>query len=75
MENTDYTEQRRDLLQSIEREEDEVRIAVRELTGAARLQVDVAAHIRRFPTRWLVGGILLGAWIGAGLRHSRTRDP
>jgi len=61
---TDVSETREDLLQSIERDEEEVRVAVHELTDAARSSLDVREHIKKFPLAWAMGGFLVGAWLG-----------
>lgn len=62
---TDFAEQREDLRQSIARDEEEVRLAVRELTGAARSTFDVSEHIKKFPLAWVMGAFLVGAWLGS----------
>ena len=65
METTEFAEQREDLLQSIERDQEEVRVAVHELTGAARSTFDVREHIKKFPLTWTLGAFLIGAWFGS----------
>ena len=65
MEKTDFAEQREDLLQSIERDQEEVRVAVQELTGAAGSKLDVSEHIKKFPLTWAIGAFLVGAWLGS----------
>ena len=65
MDKPDFAEQREDLLQGIERDQEEVRVAVHELTGAARSTVNVREHIRRFPLTWAVGAFLVGLWLGS----------
>jgi len=62
---TDFAEQRDDLLQSIERDQEEVRVAVQELTGAARSKFNVSEHIKEFPLTWAIGAFLVGAWLGS----------
>ena len=77
MEKTDFAEQREDLLQSIERDQEEVRVAVQELTGAARSKLNVSEHIKEFPLTWAIGAFLVGAWLGsrgAPLNASRTKE-
>lgn len=64
MGSAEFAEQREDLLQSIERDEEEVRVAVQELTGAARSTLDLSEHIRKFPLTWAIGALLVGAWLG-----------
>ena len=62
---TDFAAQREDLLQSIERDQEDVRVAVHELTGAAGSKLDVSAHIRKFPLTWATGAFLVGVWLGS----------
>ena len=62
---TDFAEQREDLLQSIERDEEEVRVAVHALTGAAGSKLDVGQHIKEFPLTWALGAFLVGVWLGS----------
>jgi hypothetical protein len=62
---SDFAEQRRDLLQGIERDQEEVRVAVHELTGAAGSKLDVREYIKRFPLTWAIGAFLVGAWLGS----------
>lgn len=75
MENGDFAGQREDLLQLIEREEEEVRIALHELTDAAEQKLDsldVSERIRAAPLAWTVGAFLVGAWLGSrehSVRH------
>jgi len=66
VEKTDFGERREDLLQSIERDQEEVRVAMHELTGAAGSTLDVSEHIKRFPLTWAIGAFLVGAWLGSG---------
>ncbi|HXQ23264.1 MAG TPA: hypothetical protein VN812_16425 [Candidatus Acidoferrales bacterium] len=65
MDKTDFAEQRDDLLQSIERDQEEVRVAVHELTGAARSTFNVREHIQKFPLTWALGAFLVGVWLGS----------
>jgi len=62
---TDFAEQREDLLQSIEREQEAVCIAVQELSEAARSKLDVGEHIKKFPLTWATGAFLVGVWLGS----------
>lgn len=62
---TDFVEQRQDLLQGIERDEEGLRVAVHELTGAAGSKLDVAEHIKKFPLTWTIGAFLVGVWLGS----------
>ena len=65
MAKTDFAEQREELLQSIEREQEAVRVAVQELTDAARSKLDVGEHIKKFPLTWTLGALLIGVWLGS----------
>jgi hypothetical protein len=62
---TDFAEQREDLLQSIERHQEDVRVAVHELAGAARSKLNASAHIKEFPLTWTVGAFVVGVWLGS----------
>ena len=66
-----YTEQREHLLQSIEQDEEKVRVAMHELTGAAHFTVDVAERIKQLPLTCVIGACLVGAWLGS--RGARGR--
>ena len=65
MTDSEFTAQRDDLLQSIERDQEEVRLAVHELTGAAKSSLDVREHIKEFPLTWAIGALLVGMWLGS----------
>ncbi len=65
MDNTNFAEQREDLLQSIERDREEVRVALQELTGAAGFKLDVSERIKAFPLAWAIGAFLVGVWLGS----------
>lgn len=65
MEDNDIASQRENLLQSIERDEAEVRVAVHQLADAARSKLDVGERIKEFPLAWMIGAFLLGAWLGS----------
>lgn len=69
MDNTGFTEQRAVLLQSIEKDRQEVRVALRELTGAAEQTFDVSERIRAAPLAWTLGGLLVGIWLGSRTNH------
>lgn len=64
MDNIEFAEQREDLLQSIQRDEEEVRAAVQQLTTAARSHLEVREYIKAFPMSWMIGAFLVGAWLG-----------
>jgi hypothetical protein len=61
----DFAEQCEDLRQGIERDQEGVRVAMHELTGAAGSKVDVTEYIRRFPLTWAIGALLVGVWLGS----------
>jgi hypothetical protein len=71
VETADFTEERENLLQSIERDQEEVRVAVQELTGAARAKLSVNEQIKELPLTWAIGAFLVGAWLGS---RSAARD-
>ena len=62
---TDFAEQREDLRQGIERAQEQVRVAVHELTGAAGSTLDVSEYIKKFPLTWALGAFLVGVWLGS----------
>ena len=67
-----YLHQRDELLESIERDEEQVRLAARELTEAARETFDLGDYIRKGPIAWLIGGFVFGIWLGrSGLLWSK----
>lgn len=68
----DFAEQRAGLLLSIEREQDDLRVALHELTDAAGDKIDIAAYIRSSPLAWTLGAFLVGAWLGT--REAPDRD-
>ena len=65
VDNADFVEQREVLLESIKRDEQEVRGAIQELTAAARLQLNVRKCVEEFPLTWLIGSFLIGLWVGS----------
>jgi hypothetical protein len=69
VETADFAEQREDLLDLIAQDEEEVRIALHELTDAAEQKFDVSERIRQAPLAWAVGAFLVGAWLGSGREH------
>ena len=64
MDHTGFAEQREDLLESIEQEQEKVRIAVDQLTGAAGSKLDIGNPIKAFPLTCAIGAFLVGAWPG-----------
>jgi hypothetical protein len=66
VEDTPFVTQREDLLQSIERDEEEMRVAVQQLADVAGAQLDVRERIKAFPLTWMLGAFLVGTWLGSG---------
>jgi hypothetical protein len=60
----DFAAQRDDLLQGIERDQEGMRVAVHELTGAASSKLDLSEHIKKFPLTWAIGAFLVGVCLG-----------
>jgi len=70
VDNPGFAEQREDLLQSIERDEEVVRVAVQDLTGAAGAKLSMAQSINEYPLAWAISAFLVGAWLGSrGMRR------
>jgi len=65
VDNTDFAEQRDDLLESIERDVVQVRVALQELKGAADFTLNVNERIKAFPLTWTIAAFLVGAWLGS----------
>jgi len=68
VEDTPFATQREDLLESIERDENEVRVAVQELADVAGSKLDVGERIKAFPLTWVAGAFLVGVWLGSQRR-------
>ena len=79
MASDDFTEQREDLLDAIEKSEMDVRVALHELTDAAEHKLVIGERIKSSPLAWAVGAFLVGAWLGARDKTpsaaSRNRSP
>ncbi|MGH7805940.1 MAG: hypothetical protein ACREQJ_16450 [Candidatus Binatia bacterium] len=60
---------REQLLESVEREESELKLAVDELTTAAQAQVDLGERMSARAWTWLGGAFLVGLWLGGRHRH------
>jgi hypothetical protein len=65
VDNTGFAEQRRDLLQSIEQDREEMRVALHELTGTVGSKLDVSERIKASPLTWAIGAFLVGVWLGS----------
>ena len=57
-------EEREAIRQNLEEHKREIRVAVEELTQAAKSWPDPRERIRSRPGAWLLGGVLVGLWIG-----------
>jgi len=68
MEDIPFATQREDLLQSIERDQEEVRVAVQQLADVAEAKLDVGERIKAFPLTCVVGAFLVGVWLGSQRR-------
>ncbi len=54
-----------DLLRlAIGRREEQLERAVKDLIGAAEARASLGHYVARYPWQFLVGGLLLGAWLG-----------
>jgi len=60
-----FAEQRDDLLQSIQHDQEVVHGAIQELAEAAHETLSLSEHIRRYPLAWVIGGFVVGVWLGA----------
>ena len=60
-------DKREELLVSVERDEQELKLAVDELTTAAQATVDLGERMALRPWVWLAGAFGVGLWLGA--RH------
>ena len=59
-------EQRETLRQNLEQHKQDLRIAVQDLTVAARSWSDPTESIRLHPGSWLTGAFVFGLWLGRG---------
>jgi hypothetical protein len=55
---------REQLIESVEREESELKQAVGDFTSAAQAQVDLGERIAAHAWIWLGGAFVIGLWIG-----------
>jgi hypothetical protein len=62
---TDFAERRQDLLESIERDREDVRVALHEITNAVEHKVDIGERIKASPLIWTVGAFFIGVWLGS----------
>jgi hypothetical protein len=59
-------EQRDALQQTLEQHKQELRLAVQDLSIAARSWSDPSESIRLHPGVWLAGAFVVGLWLGRG---------
>ena len=59
-------EHREALQQNLEQHKQELRVAVQDLTVAARSWSDPSESIRVHPGAWLASAFLVGVWLGRG---------
>ena len=59
-------EGREALQQALEQHKQELRLAVQDLTIAARSWSDPSESIRLHPGAWLAGAFVVGLWLGRG---------
>ncbi len=59
-------ENREALRQSLEQHKHELRLAVQDLSVAARSWSDPSESIRLRPGAWLAGAFVVGLWLGRG---------
>ena len=59
-------EHREALRQSLEQHKQELRLAVQDLSVAARSWSDPSESIRLHPAAWLTGAFVVGLWLGKG---------
>lgn len=65
MDTPGFAEQREELLQSIERDEQVVRVAVQDLTEAAEAKLDITQSIKAYPLTWAISAFLVGVLLGS----------
>jgi hypothetical protein len=59
---------RQELIESVEREETELKLAVDELSTAAQARIDLGERMSEHAWLWLAGAFTLGLWLGSGRR-------
>lgn len=60
----DVAERREGLLQSIERNDRELREAVHDLAEATGNKLDLSEYVRSHPLAWVTGAFCFGLWFG-----------
>ncbi len=79
MSDAGFAEQRENLLQLIALDQEELRVAVHQLTVAAGVKLDIGERIKVSPLAWTIGAFLVGIWLGSdgasrdGERQRRRR--
>ena len=59
---------RQELIESVEREETELKLAVDELSTAAQARIDLGERMSEHAWLWLTGAFTIGLWLGSGRR-------
>jgi hypothetical protein len=62
-------EEREALRQSLAEHKRELRAAVHEVGEAARAWTDLGDFVRQSPGTWLIGGLVVGLWLGGRRNH------
>jgi hypothetical protein len=60
----DTTNEEAELRLAIGRREDQLETALKDLVRAADERASLGHYVGRYPWHFLVGGLLLGAWLG-----------
>ena len=63
-------QRRATLMEQIRRDQAHLRQAIQNLRVVVRRRADVGQHIADQPYRWLLGGFIVGLWLG--LRDGKT---
>lgn len=64
MSSTPLAVRRADLLVSIAKDQQDVRLALRHLAGGVESSLNPGVHIRASPLSWTLGAFLVGMWLG-----------
>ena len=66
-----YAVEREHLLEEVEHDEQQLRAALSELEVAVQRPFRALEHVAQHPVPWILGGLLIGFWLGTG----HARDP
>ena len=61
-------EKKEELLEAVERNEQELRASIDDLAAAAQRRLDVRERIAERPSAWLGGAFIAGLWLSRGSR-------